>query len=376
MIARKVIHSTMAAVSLLLLPAGVQAVQRFSGSTVVIDRPVQDDLVAAGQNVKLSADVQGDVAVAGADVNLEREVRGYVMAAGRNIEINGPVRNDLWAAGETIMVNSPVGDNAMLVGRRVELHSNSAVRGDARIAADTVLVESPVERDLEIAARSARLSANVGGSVHARVQRLTVLPNTVIRGDLTVSGPYAPEISPAAKILGKVHFNQIAARSPWSWLWWWIISATTLLVLGLTALLFSPSWATHVADTIRLRPGASALTGLLGMLLLPILFGLLLVTVIGIPLAIVLFALYLVAILLSGVFVAYLVGTWIFNALHRQNASRWLRMIAGVFLVSLLISLPWIGGIAQLIVLLLGFGALVLERRHSRDRSPPAAVTA
>lgn len=358
------------------LPAPAAAVQTAGGHTVRIDRPVQDDLLAAGQHVELGAAVQGDVALAGADVRIEQAVRGYLLAAGKNVEINGPIQNDLWAAGETIRINAPIGDNGMLAGRRVEIHSNSAVRGDARIAGDTVVIEAPIEGHLDVAARTARLSSTVNGSVQARVQRLTILPSAVIQGDLTVNGPYAPEISPEARILGKVHFNQVAARSQWSWLWWWVFSATTLLVLGLAALLFSPSWASHVAETIRLRPGASALTGLLGVLLVPVLFGLLLVTVIGIPLAIVLFALYLVALLLSGVFVAYHVGTWLLDALHRQHASRWLRMVAGVFLVSLLVSLPWIGGIAQLIVLLLGFGALVLERRTSRHRLTPADAVA
>jgi hypothetical protein len=41
-------------------------------------------------------------------------------------------------------------------------------------------------------------------------------------------------------------------------------------------------------------------------------------------------------------------------------------MAVGALAVSLLMSLPWIGGIVQLIVLLIGFGALVLEQRESK----------
>jgi hypothetical protein len=44
-------------------------------------------------------------------------------------------------------------------------------------------------------------------------------------------------------------------------------------------------------------------------------------------------------------------------------------------IVSFFMSLPWIGGIVQLIVLMIGFGALVLERRDSRRGLEPATAT-
>ncbi len=77
-------------------------------------------------------------------------------------------------------------------------------------------------------------------------------------------------------------------------------------------------------------------------------------------------ALYVVAILLSGVFVDYLIGGWLLSQIQRGNTSPWARMAVGALVVSLLMSLPWIGGIVQLIVLLIGFGALVLEQRESK----------
>jgi hypothetical protein len=86
-------------------------------------------------------------------------------------------------------------------------------------------------------------------------------------------------------------------------------------------------------------------------------------TVVGIPLALILLALYAVAILLSGVFVAYRLG----GCLLDRTSRPWLRMAVGALAISLAISLPWVGWYAQLIVLLIGFGALTLERWHSRQ---------
>jgi hypothetical protein len=46
----------------------------------------------------------------------------------------------------------------------------------------------------------------------------------------------------------------------------------------------------------------------------------LLITVVGIPLAFILLALYVIALLLSGVFVAYLVGGWLLDRFNRPQS--------------------------------------------------------
>ncbi len=370
----------LAAVAIALIAVGAssevaRAVVTAGGDIIIVKERVTGDFLAAGKSVAIQAAIDGDLTAAGAGVVIEQPVEGYALVAGRKVEVNGPVRNDLWAAGATIDVNAPVGDNAILAGRNVNLNSNAAVRGDARIAAGTATIEAPIERNLNIVARTARLDSEIGGTVEASVQRLTVLPGTLIRGDLLVHGPYPPDISPEAKVLGQVRFNEVAARSQWSWLlWWWLFGFAALLILGLVAVALSPLWTDRVAAKIHERPGASALIGLAGLLVTPVVAGLLLFTIIGIPLGLILLALYLVAILLSGVFVAYRVGGWLLERSNRRHAAPWLRMTAGALLVSLLMSLPWIGGITQLVVLLVGFGALLLERRDPGSRLQPVAA--
>ncbi len=81
---------------------------------------------------------------------------------------------------------------------------------------------------------------------------------------------------------------------------------------------------------------------------------------IGIPLAMVL---YLAVLLLSTVMVAYRIGTWLFERLHRPQASSWARMALGVLIVSLILSIPFAGPLFAIAVLIAGTGALVLERR-------------
>ena len=115
-----------------------------------------------------------------------------------------------------------------------------------------------------------------------------------------------------------------------------------------------------------MRTWASILSGVFLLIVIPIAIASLAVTLIGIPLAIVMFAFYIATLLLAGVFVSYRTGDWLVERLHRMQTSLWIRMILGVLVISFAMSLPTIGLIVTAIVMILGAGALVLERRSQR----------
>jgi multidrug efflux pump subunit AcrB len=91
----------------------------------------------------------------------------------------------------------------------------------------------------------------------------------------------------------------------------------------------------------------------------------------GLAIAFIVLALFAVALTLTGVLASWLVGDWLLKQFHREHAARWARMLAGALAVSLLISLPLIGALFGLLVVLGGLGALLLERRAAL-RSAPA----
>jgi hypothetical protein len=251
----------------------------------------------------------------------------------------------------------------------VHLRPGASVGQNASLAGDRVTTEGTIQRDLKIGAATAEIGGDVGGTVEAHAERVSVLPGAVIRGDLIVDGREPPDISPQARVFGQVR-HEPSARDGSAWLAWpmlWLYSFAALLLLGLAAVAFSPSWAAHVASTLRTRAGRSVLTGLLWLIVTPVVVGLLLITIVGIPLALVLLAFYGVVLLLSAVFVAYRVGNWVFErGREPSTASPWLQMAIGVLIVSLGMSLPVIGWVIVLAVMLFGAGAIVLERRSIR----------
>jgi hypothetical protein len=331
-----------------------------------------DDLVTAGKTVRVMNEVPGDVAAAGNDVTIDAPVDGYVMSAGRHVTLVGKIGNDLWAAGETVTIDSPIANNAMVAGRTVHVRPNAVIGHDAHLAGNTVTAEGRIERNLTIGAGGvARIGANVGGKVTARATRVTVMPDSVIQGDLFVKAAQPPQISPQARVMGQIHYEKTMDTESWfMWPQRWIVTGVALLILGLAAVWFSPGWATHVAATMRARAGASLLSGIAAIVVIPLAVALLAVTVIGFPLAVVLTALYILVLALSSVFVSYRTGEWV---LHRLWSSQWAFMVLGVAIVSLGMSLPNFGWAISLLVMITGAGALVLERG---GRRPGAASPA
>jgi hypothetical protein len=256
----------------------------------------------------------------------------------------------------------------MVAGRTVNLHPGSAIGQNARLAGNLVKTEARIEDNLTIGAATAEIGGDVGGDVTARARHVTVLPDAVVRGNLVVSAAEPPTVSPGAQIMGRVRYEDADGSSRWmTWTWFWLLAFLALLVLGLAALAFSPAWARRVADVMKIRTGSSLLAGLLVVVATPLVIALLLATVVAIPLAVVLSALYVTALLLSGVFVSYRTGQWLLERRHQQ-ISRWAPMALGALIVSFGVTLPVVGWVVALIVLVAGTGALALERRETHGR--------
>lgn len=339
---------------------GDAAGSRASEAAVVI----ADDLMTAGETVQVNADVRGDVAAAGADVNIGGAVEGYVLGAGRHVRIDGPIGNDVWAAGETVDIDNTIGNNAMVAGRVVHLQRGAVVGEDAHLAGNEVTVDGRVERDLRIGASVAQIRGAVGGTVRARTEHLSVGPGAVIGGDLIVTSPRRPEVSPGAQVSGQIRYEEEPRRwSPLAWPGIWLSTFGALLVLGLAYTAVAPARARRVADTLRTRFGRSLLMGAAALVLVPIAIAALAFTLVGIPLAAVMLALYVLFLLLSGVFVSHGVGGWLLERFHRSSASSWMRVTLGALVVSLAMTVPVVGWLVALAVVIVGTGAFVVDQR-------------
>lgn len=351
-----------------------QATETASGESVLMsqERVIEDDVAVAGRTVTVNARVRGDVLAAGQNVLVSGQIQGSVMAAGADVTVRGPVGDDVRVAGMHVTLEAPIGDNLQAFGGTVTLNRASRVQRDADIAGSEVQIEGKIGRNLDVGAENVRLAGEVGGSVRVNATRISVLPGTVIHGDLLVSGPNPPEIASEARVLGHVGYRFVdtgsAGSSAGSWLFGWLFQALSLLLMGAIAIAYSPRWVERVGETLVRHPGLAALTGLSGLVVVPLAFIVLLITLIGLPLAFLILVLYVAMLLLAGVFVACLLGGWLSRQFKHPESSPYAHLAVGVLVLSVLMAMPWIGWLIRLAVLILGSGALVWERRSFRQR--------
>ena len=118
-----------------------------------------------------------------------------------------------------------------------------------------------------------------------------------------------------------------------------------------------PSW-TQLADQFMLHPLKTLGFGTLGVVFLPIVAILLMVTIIGIPLSLILLAFYGVALYISKIILSVYLSRFVQNRLNGSNTQAfWLFLLALVLLTGLG-ALPIVGLVIRLLTISLGVGAI------------------
>ena len=320
------------------------------GGTVVVDGTVEGDLVAAAGTVTINGTVVGDLVVGAGQVFLNGEVSGDVRAGTGEIAISGTVGEDVLAGSGTIIVTA----------------------------------SGEIGEDLIFAAGDVRVDGSVTGNILGRAS--TYARNGTVGGteDVTLEpGRPDPGEPPSEPV-------RIAGEALRQWV--------TVLFFGAIGLLLVPGAVRASESVLRRRPLASAGIGLgllLGYLIqfIAVILLMILVAIVftsftldalaGIAIWLGILDLFVTtfALVVSASFlVDFVVGLALAQLVARGWAqSRWQEfalLAAGSLVVVLVTSLPGIGGIAKLVVICLGLGAMgVAFGEWWTRRRPPTPVT-
>jgi hypothetical protein len=184
----------------------------------------------------------------------------------------------------------------------------------------------------------------------------------------------APQIEEGAIVEGSV--DDLPTR--WDYwditfvgrLFWWLAYTVSTLVLGLVLLLLAPGLDPASVRALRDRLGATIGFGFLLFILLPIVAVLLFVTIVGIPLG--LFLLLALALVYT---IAYAVGALALGRLFvKEPTSRFVAFLAGWGVLRIAALIPFLGGLAWLVGVVLGLGTLWLAARAAPSQSRPVAA--
>lgn len=289
------------------------------------------------------------------------------MAAAGTITVSGTVSQDVRAAGGAITILNKIGRNATLLSGNIDLTENASIAGNLTAAAGNININSQVG-SIEAAAGNLRLAsnANVQGDInYISEEQISVSETASISG--TINRRQTPElaITPNAKkaenfVKGLSFFSLVS-------------SALASLILGLLLIRFFPYYVKNAANILAARPLPSFGIGLAGLIITPIILIILIVTLLGIPLAMLLIPLFIFYLYLSRLYAIVAIGSKIASATNKKPSLTTV-FIAGLAAYYFLLLIPFIGGLTKLLVTLMGLGAAILNDKNTWQASRKAKI--
>lgn len=340
------------------------------GQDEVVDR----DYFAGGETVEIYGTVNGDVYAAGGQVFIDGVVNGDVLVAGGVVKISGVITQDVRAAGGQLTISGNVEGNVTIGGGNVDISESAQVSGNVVAGAGNLTISGPIEGNIMAGAGNFILESSVGGDVETGVGVLRITPNGSVDGNLTYYSDTEASIDEKASIAGEIMRKEVPEKfsegmekakemkvSPMEMgaifagvtLAAKIIGAISTLIIGLILLKLYPNYLGKVADNINKKPWPSLGIGFIALIATPVAGVILLITLVGIPLALMLFAIYGIYLYLAKVFVVYWIGEKIFS---EKTKKGWL-LLGGVVVFAVITFIPVIGGLARFLTVLFGLGA-------------------
>ncbi len=359
-VGRRGIVLLLVTVVLLGVVPGVAAAEEQVGGSVIVDEneTVSEDLTAIGGSITVRGTVEGDVQAIGGDVVIEdgAEVTGAVEATAGSVRIDGNVGGNVTVAGGSVSVGQP-----------------GSIGGAFQASTGSVVVAGSVEGDAKLGAGSITLAptATFGGDVEYDVGDDGEFTNdgADVAGEIIEN----PDLEAGGDLFD---FNIPEFSGPIFGVYGFLVN----LVAGGLLLLVVPETSRRIGETVTEKPLRTGAIGLAALIGVPIVFTLLAISIVGIPIAFAGLMAYGLAIWLAGVYARYAIGEWVLS--YTDTDSRWAALGVGLVLVAVLVRIPFVGWVVDLVVPLLGLGAIAVlayrfvSQQRGSEPSEPAGERA
>jgi hypothetical protein len=290
------------------------------------------------------------------------------------VEVPGIVEGTIIAGGQNIQIDGKVARNMVGFGQSITVGKSATIGGDAVGIGNPIHMNGAVAHSF-YATGLADIGGSVGRSVFFQGAVLTVLPSANIAGDLksVVSKAEMVHVDPAAKIAGK-QTVELPKPGPsryatFGFYFSQVLHVAAAFVAGFLLLLIVPSLRRlGFSDVISVLKSGGI--GFLLVFATPIAALCVAITLIGIPVAFVGFVTWLLGLYLAKIVVANFVGRTLLASQGDRMTSVALGLLVGLLLIFVAINLPYVGGLIEFVLVLVGFGALAMNLYGSFQAVP------
>lgn len=336
-----------------------------AGNVTVSGPEEYKNLYVGGGNIAISKEILGDLFAAGGSINIFGPVEKDLFIVGGNINLSSPVGEDMRAAGGNITIASPVGGDLLIAGGTISINKNADIGGDLWGAGGLININSNIAGNTKIAGGEIVINGAIEGDVEVWAdEKLIFGPESRVSGTITHYGRREAIIQEGAQV-GTIDFRMTEEES-YAGIGkfltaFFFIKIAALLIAALILLRLFGKTSHSLITTSLQNPWKSLGIGFLGMIVIPLVAILLMVTVIGFYAGILFLLWFIFAMLMAGVFAVLLIGSllerWIMK--KEEVELSWQTALWGVFAGGVLTLIPFIGWLIMFIFYLISFGALL-----------------
>lgn len=343
---------------------------------------VTDDLYSASGSTMIEGSVRGDLLVAGGQVSIDGTVSEDAIVAGGSVFLGGTVQDDMRVVAGRIEIEGTVGDDLTVAGGRVHVLSEGSVNGNVSVAGGKVIIDGNVRGDLKVAGGEVTINGHVRGKVEIAANKVIIGRTAMLDKGLSYRSHQEATIEAGAQIIGSIDFKDTsekmeAYQKELTGSFFALMAILKLLklamfiVLILAVVLLFRTIPTTIVEKMKNRFWKKAGIGFVVMVMVPVTVLLLMISVLGIPLAILLGLVYGVFIMLAYALGAIFLGSLIHSLIMRPAAPavNWKTAMVGAIAWFILGNIPVVGWIAQCLLMLAGLGGLTMYWYHNLQKN-------
>lgn len=339
---------------------------RFGDSTALQkSEKVTSDLYLVGGSVTSAGNVPGDLSVAGGNILVSGDIGADLTAVGGNITILSNVEDDLRVGGGTVVIQSKVKGDVIVGGGQVTI--GGSVDGDVVVGGGNVRIDAPVLGDLRLAGGVIYINAPISGNVYAQADKLVLGSSAVISGDLNYKSVKELTMTDGAVVKGKINFEPRVKKTSDRFalvpfvsaflIWKFFAYLGCALLFGLVFRRFSK----EMVEKVTRHPFAELGRGAIVLGAVPFISILFFVTLIGIPVGILGLLGFVIMLMFSCLVAPIIVGSVVYRYFSKRDIEiSWKTIILGVVIYSLVGLIPFIGGLAQFVLMLMTLGSIAM----------------
>lgn len=356
----------------ILIPLSTKASAIKSGENVYLSQneTIEGNLYAASNNITIDGEIKGDLIAVAQVITINGRLDGDLIATAQTIIVNGEVNGSVRLLANTANLNGQIARNVNFAGNSLNVGENAKINWDLLSAAINTNIRGLIQGNVYGSGDNFILSGTVAKDFNFskhQGKNITLSQEAIIGGDLNYNQDTELILKTGANISGNINLTEKENNKKTNnYLWSLLYSIFATILIGLVLISLGKKLIPLLREAGEDKAALSLGLGLLTFLISPVIITLLMITVVGIPLALILLIALIILFFLGKVFTTIFIGReFIRLVYHKKRKTLITPLIAGVIITCLLFSLPYIGWILSLLAASFGFGALILYVKNN-----------